>query len=238
MIALFIKRHCERWPHVRWPLPSPLLLSAFLRVSFRGIVSLMKELTSSLQRIAFCHLIVRAWVILLFYEDHYTSSSVVGREQQRCSWQRITATNQATIPVTPLIPSGDVIAQRTSNIKGITVSFSRLRARWVRELTLWNGLDLRPIKNELLEMSADPHELDASDLIRPVPHSAPASSWRTGPPDTLPEREKTQRAAGCNGLRITSPQDKWHVWDILYMSLYVLFFVSAWIDLVSMSVCV
>lgn len=29
--------------------------------------------------------------------------------------------------------------------------------------------------------------------------------------DTLSEREKTQRAAACSGLRIISPQDMWQV---------------------------
>lgn len=45
-------------------------------------------------------------------------------------------------------------------------------------------------------MSTDLTELDASDLIRLFSHSLPASSWRTGQPDTLSKREKTQRAAG------------------------------------------
>lgn len=45
-------------------------------------------------------------------------------------------------------------------------------------------------------MSADLTQLDASDLIRLVSHSLQASSWRTGLPDTLSKREKTQRAAG------------------------------------------
>lgn len=65
-------------------------------------------------------------------------------------------------------------------------------------------------------------ELDASDLIRLVSHSVRASSWRTGPPDTLSEREKTQRAAACNGLRIMAPQDMWHVWDLLHVSVCAL----------------
>lgn len=54
-------------------------------------------------------------------------------------------------------------------------------------------------------------ELDASDLIRLASHSVQASSWRTGPPDTLSEREKTQRAAACSGLRMIHTQDMWHV---------------------------
>lgn len=55
-------------------------------------------------------------------------------------------------------------------------------------------------------------ELDASDLIRLASHSVQASSWRTGPPDTLSERERTQRAAACSGLRMIPTQDT--VWSM------------------------
>lgn len=58
-------------------------------------------------------------------------------------------------------------------------------------------------------------ELDASDLIRLVSHSLQASSWRTGLPDTLSKREKAQRAAAWNGLRIIS-QNMRHVCYMLY----------------------
>ena len=64
-------------------------------------------------------------------------------------------------------------------------------------------------------------ELDASDLIRLVSHSVRASSWRTGPSDTLSEREKTQRAAACSGLRIMSPQDMWRVLHTYTPSVFV-----------------
>lgn len=72
-------------------------------------------------------------------------------------------------------------------------------------------------------------ELDASDLIRLVSHSVRASSWRTGPSDTLSEREKTQRAAACSGLRITSPQDMWRVLHTYTPPVFVcVFLLRAW----------
>lgn len=57
-------------------------------------------------------------------------------------------------------------------------------------------------------------ELDASDLIRPVSHSLRASSWRTGPSDTLSRSEKTP--TGCRTQWAETSNWKATAWALRY----------------------
>lgn len=48
--------------------------------------------------------------------------------------------------------------KKTTSRESLSVT-QQTRVRWAQELTLWNALNFRPIKNELLEMSADPRRI-------------------------------------------------------------------------------
>lgn len=135
---------------------------------FRWVTSRYYTVTECMSSLTWWLIVILFWKpidmrnIFILSGSLGTIISVWGR-QQRPNEHSITVPSRHQLQPTQnnrssiLITPGYVITHKVNNIKGIALSLSSLGASSTQEMTLWNGLDLRPIKNELLEMRADPY---------------------------------------------------------------------------------